>query len=156
MQLVQTTSFQVIMESSSSYSAPVDRSRAGSLVVKKPKKEPFEERSDGGNLQLMEAKLLELYSSIRKLHASNQELQDALEESPGDEDFIDARKENAAVIQKQRSLAMELITDMKRQGAQIDLPADISALQYVESRQVEENLDDQSQQQTETETGVYL
>jgi hypothetical protein len=46
------------------------------------------ERDDGGNVMLMEARLLELYSSLRALHRSNTNLEEALEETPGDADFL--------------------------------------------------------------------
>lgn len=104
----------------------MERSKAGSMVLEKPKSTVSpNERTDGGNVQLMEARLTELYSSVRTLYRSNKDLKEALVSDPGDKDFIEALKENWTVIRNQRTLAFELVAEMKRRGFNIDLPQDI-------------------------------
>ena len=108
------------------------RSLAGSMVMEKPKQK-FERRDDGGNVQLMEARLLELYSSLRALYRSNQELKDALENdpttNPDDPDFLQAIEENWSTIRKQRDLSMELVSEMRLRGMNIDMPDDIISME---------------------------
>eukprot|EP00591_Stephanopyxis_turris_P001336 CAMPEP_0195527768 /NCGR_PEP_ID=MMETSP0794_2-20130614/29684_1 /TAXON_ID=515487 /ORGANISM="Stephanopyxis turris, Strain CCMP 815" /LENGTH=112 /DNA_ID=CAMNT_0040658761 /DNA_START=79 /DNA_END=417 /DNA_ORIENTATION=+ len=104
-----------------------------------PKKN--DSREDGGNVMLMEARLCELMSSLRALARSNQDLKNALVESPDDTDFLNAIAENVAVINKQRKLAEALVKDMQRQGVSIALPEDIRFIDVNEQP---------------TETGIYL
>jgi hypothetical protein len=52
-----------------------------------------------------------------------------LEESPDDDDFQLALRENVHVISKQRTELIFLVTDMRRQGADTDVPSDIVLLQ---------------------------
>ena len=83
-------------------------------------------RDDNGNVHLMEARLIELYISLRNLYRSNQELKEA---DPNDLDFIQAIQENWITMTKQRELAMELVTEMKQRGVNIDIPDDISTME---------------------------
>ena len=65
------------------------------VAIPKPKEEYYEdgklvmasELDHGGNPQLMEAQFLQLVSSIRALVSSNEQLRDALMETPNDVDF---------------------------------------------------------------------
>ena len=102
----------------------VDTSKAGSIVLQKPV-QSSNDRTDGGNVHLMEARLVELYSSLRALYRSNKDLKEALVSSPNDKDFLQAMEENWTVLRKQRTLAMELVNEMKQRGVNIDLPQDI-------------------------------
>jgi predicted nuclease with TOPRIM domain len=97
----------------------------------------------------MEARLTELYSSLRALLRSNQQLEEALSHTPGDADFIEALEENWSVMRNQRALAVELVTDMKRQGVNIDIAEDICKMSFPAKKE-------QEQHPTVTETGVYL
>ena len=86
---------------------------------------PTDDRTDGGNVQLMEARLTELLSSLRALYRSNQELAEALKSDPSDDDFRQALDENWTTMRRQRELSMELVRDMKARGTNIDMPQDI-------------------------------
>jgi hypothetical protein len=97
----------------------------------------------------MEARLTELYSSLRALLRSNWQLEEALSHTPGDADFIEALEENWSVMRSQRALAMELVADMKRQGVDIDIAEDISDMNFPVKKEPD-------QDPTVTETGVYL
>ena len=121
------------MSSNNNHDAAL-RSQAGSMVMEKPSQK-IERRDDGGNVQLMEARLLELYSSLRALYRSNQELKDALETDPtttnpegGDPEFIQAIEENWITIRKQRDLCIELVSEMKMRSMNIDMPDDIISM----------------------------
>lgn len=133
------------------------RSQAGSAVLERP--DP-DRRTDGGNVQLMEARITELYLSLRALYRSNQELLEALKSNPGDKDFEEAVEENWVTMRKQRELAMELTRDMKNQGADIDMPQDICDMDIPAWRDVpsaqEEKHGTEEQKGGETEEGVYL
>ena len=80
-----------------------------------------------GNVQLIEARLLELYSSIRALYRSNQELLAAIStDDQPDPVFLEALEENWDVLRRQRLAAMQLVTELKQRGLRnFDLPADI-------------------------------
>ena len=135
-----------------------NRSGAGSMVLERPKPES-EGRTDGGNVQLMEARLTELYSSLRALYRSNQELLKALETDPDDKDFAEALEENWSAIRKQRDLAMELVRDMKAQGTDIDLPLDICDMKVPAWKEphAEPQEEQQQEEQKTCETeGMYL
>uniref|UniRef100_A0A7S2UNV0 Uncharacterized protein n=1 Tax=Attheya septentrionalis TaxID=420275 RepID=A0A7S2UNV0_9STRA len=123
-----------------------NRSKAGSVTLQRPDS-PLDDPTNGGNVQLMEARLLELYSSLRALERSNQELKEALSTTnPNDKDFIQAIEENWSTMRKQRELAIDLVTSMKRQAVNIDLPKDICDLD-IPAHVVPFSV---------TETGVYL
>ena len=74
---------------------------------------------------LLDAKLGELCTSIRALARSNNELREALEEQPGDRDFIVAIHENEEIIVKRREVAAELVKRLRKAGIDADLPEDI-------------------------------
>lgn len=82
-----------------------------------------------GNVLLMEATYLELISNMRALHSSNQALEEALETDPNDSDFQQALKENKYILLKKRQQTVNLVTDMKRMGVNIDVPMDIQRMQ---------------------------
>jgi hypothetical protein len=84
------------------------------------------ETGSSHSLLLIEARYVELVSSIRALASSNQQLQEALIENPGDSDFLQAISENTTVIYKQRRQILNLVVDMKRQGSTIEVPEDIA------------------------------
>jgi len=140
----------------------VDRSMAGSTVLPQSSANPSpHKRTDGGNVQLMEARLVELYSSLRALGRSNDQLKEALLDDPNDSDFITAIDENLTAMRGQRELCMELVRDMKGQGMNIDLPEDICNLDVLATPTSQDQEESQSsapitQTPTETDTGVYL
>ncbi|CAJ1936027.1 unnamed protein product [Cylindrotheca closterium] len=81
-----------------------------------------------GNLLLMEATYLELVSNIRALVQSNQDLEEALTAEPNDLDFQQAVKENTYIVLKKREQLVNLVTDMRRMGGNIDIPPDIQQM----------------------------
>lgn len=82
-----------------------------------------------GNVQLIEARLLELYSSIRALYRSNQDLLEATKADP-DPVFQEALEENWEVLRRQRLAAMQLVIELKQRGMRsFDLPPDICDMQ---------------------------
>ena len=81
-----------------------------------------------GNIQLLEARFLELTSSIRALYKSNQELQDALDDCPNDPDFIQAINENIGIIKKQQKELVKVVQGMRNLGANVDVPDDIQVM----------------------------
>jgi hypothetical protein len=99
------------------------RNQAASLVMPKP--DPESQEAPQGNPLLMEATFLELVSSIRALHRSNGELEEALKKDPDDLDFSLAVKENKYIILRKREETLQLVVDMRRMGASIDVPEDI-------------------------------
>lgn len=118
-------------------------------------------RTDGGNVQLMEARLTELYSSLRALYRSNQELLEALKMDPNDQDFLEAVEENWTTLRKQRELAMELVRDAQNQGAKaIEMPEDIINMNIPAWReqphQPKEENEEEEKAGESSEQGVYL
>lgn len=131
-----------------------DPSEADSAVLEKP---TAERRTDGGNLQLMEARLTELYSSLRALYRSNADLQEALADDPTDRDFLIAIEENWEVMRNQRALAIELVSEMKQKGANIDLPEDICEMDIPAHNKTTKHEDEQPDPQPNAaEAGLYL
>lgn len=106
----------------------------------------------------MEARLIELYSSLRALYRSNKELQEALAADPTDRDFLVAVEENWDTMRKQRALAIELVSEMKQRGTNIDLPLDVCEMDipaHSKKKDVEEQPSD-PQQSSNVENGLYL
>jgi len=135
-----------------------NRSEAGSRVLERPNP-ANDQRTDGGNVQLMEARLVELYSSLRALYRSNQELAEALAADPEDSDFAQAVEENWSTMRKQRELAVELVRDLKARGTDIDMPEDICDMNVPAWREPKKQSQEQKQEEEqthETEEGVYL
>ncbi|KAG7340169.1 cobalamin synthesis protein CbiX [Nitzschia inconspicua] len=81
-----------------------------------------------GNVQLMEARLLELSSSLRALYRSNRDLEDALLEAPNDRDFMEAISENKALMTKQKKELTQVVRSMKNLGANVEVPDDIQVM----------------------------
>ena len=102
----------------------------------------------------MEATLTELYSSLRALTRSNKELEEALDINPGDADFIEALEENWSVMRKKRALAKELVTDLKRQGVNIDLAEDIRQMDLPDLQKASSTQPEQPN--TTSDGGIYL
>jgi hypothetical protein len=141
-------------------SFPTNRSEAGSMTLERPNP-ANDRRTDGGNVQLIEARLTELYSSLRALYRSNQELLEALKTNPNDQDFLDAVEENWTTLRKQRELAMELVRDAQNQGANaIDMPEDIVDMRIPAWREQKheqsEEKNTEEEKAGESEGGVYL
>lgn len=90
--------------------------------------DPLMDDSTTGNLLLMEARFTELISNIRALANSNKELEEALVDTPGDLDFIQAIRENKVIIQRKREQTLQLVVDMRRGGAKIDVADDIRGM----------------------------
>lgn len=121
---------------------------------------PTDERTDGGNVQLMEARLTELFSSLRALYRSNQELAEALKSDPNDDDFRQALEENWATMRRQRELAMDIVRDiMKGQGTIIDMPQDICDMNIPAWKHPPPHQSQEEEKQQASEAGgegVYL
>eukprot|EP00980_Cylindrotheca_fusiformis_P014427 scaffold3844_cov105-Cylindrotheca_fusiformis.AAC.3 len=135
------------------------RNQAGSLVMSKPepKEQSLREEATQGNLLLMEAAYLELVSSIRALYKSNEALEEALKENPHDLDFLQAVKENKYVLLRKREETLRLVVDMKRMGADIDVPDDIQKMSIdVTPKEEEANTATTPLASVEEEVGVYL
>ena len=77
---------------------------------------------------MLEARFLELTSSVRALYKSNQELQDALDDCPNDPDFIQAINENIGIIKKQQKELVKVVQGMRNLGANVDVPDDIQVM----------------------------
>ena len=136
------------------------RTEAGSMVLERPDS-PNNRRTDGGNIQLMEARLTELYSSLRKLYSSNQELTEALSASPSDTDFSEALEENWSAMRKQRELALELVREMKNQGTNVDMPEDICDMKIPAWREPQKESqgaqqEEEKERTNEPDGGLYL
>ena len=97
------------------------------LTVRKEDEKP-EPPYYAGNVQLMEARFLELSSSIRALYKSNQDLEEALQESPGDADFIEAILENQGIIVRKRKELFTIVQGMQELGANVEVPDDIQTM----------------------------
>ncbi|KAL7542153.1 hypothetical protein ACHAXR_011553 [Thalassiosira sp. AJA248-18] len=69
---------------------------------------------------LMEAKLVEMISSLRQLIHSNQQLDEALEDCY-DEDLLQALEENESVILRKRNAIRVLAAKLSRHGVNISL-----------------------------------
>ena len=112
----------------------------------------------------MEATYLELVSNTRALYESNQQLEEALKEDPDDIDFRQAIKENKYIILRKRDQIVRLVVDMKRMGANIDVPDDIRDMKLDLTEPPQEGRTAEMGTITETDTatpadegeGVYL
>lgn len=113
----------------------VPRDQAGSLVLP-PKKSRATAQENantevlecGGNTQLMEARLCQMTCSLRALTRSNQELEDALKESPDDVDFLQAIAENKLTIRRQGQVALALVQELQTRGCNVELEDDIRSI----------------------------
>ena len=103
------------------------RQDAGSLVMEKPHPSSLYQTPDqavaacAGNVQLMEARVCELTTSVRALHRSNIELSQALQQEgvddSNDPDFVQAIRENRGVIRRQGLVCAALVKAMQAHGA---------------------------------------
>ena len=104
------------------------RQDAGSLVMEKPHPSSLYQTPDqavaacAGNVQLMEARVCELTTSVRALHRSNIELSQALQQEgvddSNDPDFVQAIRENrGGVIRRQGLVCAALVKAMQAHGA---------------------------------------
>lgn len=84
---------------------------------------PVSNTNDDTNPILLEAKLLELITSIRQLISSNQQLEQALnEEEQDDDDLLQALIENEELIIRKKNNATMLANTLKsRHGVNISL-----------------------------------
>ena len=82
-----------------------------------------------GNVPLMEARFLELSSSIRALYRSVEELRDFCKDpETGDEAdhvVVEAIFENLGLLRKQRKELVTIVASMNRLNAHTDVPDDI-------------------------------
>jgi hypothetical protein len=112
-----------------------------------------------GNVQLMEARFLELSSSIRALYRSVEELRDFCKDEDNDADHIvvEAIFENLGVLRKQRKELVTIVGQMNQLHAHTDVPDDIRIMVLGEE---EENKPITSANSSTTagayDTGVYL
>ena len=83
---------------------------------------PVSNTNDDTNPILLEAKLLELITSIRQLISSNQQLEQALnEDDDEDDDLLQALIENEELILRKKNNAMVLADTLKSSGVNISL-----------------------------------
>ena len=83
---------------------------------------PVSNTNDDTNPILLEAKLLELITSIRQLISSNQQLEQALnEEQDEDDDLLQALIENEELILRKKNNATMLADTLKSSGVNISL-----------------------------------
>ena len=83
---------------------------------------PVSNTNDDTNPILLEAKLLELITSIRQLISSNQQLEQALQEDEeADDDLLQALIENEELILRKKNNAMVLADTLKSSGVNISL-----------------------------------
>ena len=101
-----------------------------------------QERYYAGNVQLMEARVMQLSSTVRALYRSIQELQVAIDEERNDTtattattskvpdpDFVDAIAENTGLIERHKKELDELIVAMHDAGASsAEVPDDINVI----------------------------
>mmetsp|Transcript_28120 Transcript_28120/g.60483 ORF Transcript_28120/g.60483 Transcript_28120/m.60483 type:complete len:152 (-) Transcript_28120:617-1072(-) len=81
-----------------------------------------------GNAQLMEARFLELSSSIRALYRSLGELRRYLLENPTDKDslvLLQAIVEDKTVLRKRRAELVSVVEGLQQLGLAIDVPDDV-------------------------------
>ena len=83
---------------------------------------PVSNTNDDTNPILLEAKLLELITSIRQLISSNQQLEQALnEDDDEDDDLLQALIENEELILRKKNNATILADTLKSRGVNISL-----------------------------------
>ncbi len=108
---------------------------------------------------LMEARLLEIISSVCQLIHSNQQIDEALQEYI-DDDLLNALKENVRVIASKKEVARSLQLKLSRHGVNISLedkipPYDGSAvLKKIEEIEMKKNTN--QCQSNESDDGLYL
>lgn len=82
-----------------------------------------------GNVPLMEARFLELSSSIRALYRSVEELRDFCKDpetaDEADHVVVEAMFENLGLLRKQRKELVTIVASMNRLNAHTDVPDDI-------------------------------
>eukprot|EP00578_Thalassiosira_sp_NH16_P023932 CAMPEP_0181091946 /NCGR_PEP_ID=MMETSP1071-20121207/8665_1 /TAXON_ID=35127 /ORGANISM="Thalassiosira sp., Strain NH16" /LENGTH=114 /DNA_ID=CAMNT_0023174111 /DNA_START=152 /DNA_END=496 /DNA_ORIENTATION=+ len=109
--------------------------------------------NDNNDPVLMEAKLLEMISSLRQLIHSNQQLDEALLEDH-DEDLLQALEENEYVILRKRNEARVLAENLRRHGVNISLDDKVPGYNgSVVLRKIKEKQKDNSSNQN---GGLYL
>jgi multidrug resistance efflux pump len=124
-------------------------------------RQPICDRYYTGNVQLMEARVMELSSTVRALYRSIQELQIAVDEERSSDDndtgtdsagadpvFVEAIEENAVLIERHQKELSELVHAMNESGAtSAEVPDDIRVIDVPSIRQQLKQYQKQSQQQ---------
>jgi hypothetical protein len=149
------------------YMSAVPRDQAGSATLA-TRRHPSAESPDqavaacGGNLQLLEARVVALTTSIRALHRSNAALAEVVAESHArgeapDPDFVEAIQENRGAIRRQALTCAALVQAMQAQGARVDVEADIrEAVRTIELEEAAEATVSQAGATETSEEGLYL
>eukprot|EP00533_Pseudo-nitzschia_delicatissima_P013519 CAMPEP_0197266424 /NCGR_PEP_ID=MMETSP1432-20130617/2998_1 /TAXON_ID=44447 /ORGANISM="Pseudo-nitzschia delicatissima, Strain UNC1205" /LENGTH=128 /DNA_ID=CAMNT_0042731293 /DNA_START=16 /DNA_END=402 /DNA_ORIENTATION=- len=100
-----------------------------------------------GNVQLLEARFLELSSSIRALFKSVEELREFCKnpetQDQADHVIVEAIFENLGLLRKQRKQLVQVVQEMKNLRADTDVPDDIRIMVL-------------GDEEEETGDGVYL
>mmetsp|Transcript_7493 Transcript_7493/g.18366 ORF Transcript_7493/g.18366 Transcript_7493/m.18366 type:complete len:129 (-) Transcript_7493:329-715(-) len=100
-----------------------------------------------GNVQLLEARFLELSSSIRALFKSVEELREFCKnpetQDQADHVIVEAIFENLGLLRKQRKELVQVVQEMKQLKADTDVPDDIRIMVL-------------GDEEEETGDGVYL
>ena len=101
-----------------------------------------------GNVQLLEARYLQLCSSLRALHRSVEELRAFCKDPNNEPDhvIVEAIFENLALMRKQRTELVSVVKQMKQLNADTDVPDDIRIMV----------LGDEEEAEKSTEDGLYL
>ena len=121
---------------------------------------PVSNTNDDTNPILLEAKLLELITSIRKLISSNQQLEQALneEEDDEDDDLLQALIENEELIIRKKNNATMLANTLKsRHGVTISLNDKIPLYHgSVLIKKMKEDGEDKKSKNGNDDGGLYL
>ena len=104
-----------------------------------------------GNVQLLEARYLQLCSSLRALHRSVEQLREFCKDPTNEPDhvIVEAIFENVAVMRKQRTELTSVVKQMKQLNADTDVPDDIRIMVLGDE-------DNSNETETSTEDGLYL
>lgn len=104
-----------------------------------------------GNVQLLEARYLQLCSSLRALHRSVEQLREFCKDPNNEPDhvIVEAIFENLAVMRKQRTELGSVVKQMKQLNAVTDVPDDIRIMVLGDEEENKET-------EQSTEAGLYL
>lgn len=104
-----------------------------------------------GNVQLLEARYLQLCSSLRALHRSVEELRDFCKDPNNEPDhvIVEAIFENVTIMRKQRTELVSVVKQMKQLNANTDVPDDIRIMVLGDEKE-------EAGTEESTEDGLYL
>ena len=108
-----------------------------------------------GNIQLLEARYLQLCTSIRALYGSVEQLREFCKAQPetaaADRVIVEAVFENLGVLRKQRTELVSVVKDMQALHADTNLPDDIRIMVLGNEKEEKADADTGS-----GDAGVYL